>query len=91
MTETNSHNGAATPYLNGAPRSTTPGIPAAEKPAIEAAIEKLDGFKVTFREALVGVTEITSLLKQSVRDQKAGEKEVQSVRQTLRSLQSVRI
>jgi hypothetical protein len=38
-----------------------------------------------------GVTEITTLLKQSVRDQKAGEKEVQSVRQTLRSLQSVRI
>ena len=44
-----------------------------------------------FREALIGVTEITTLLKQSVRDQKAGEKEVQSVRQTLRSLQSVRI
>ncbi|MEI6035868.1 MAG: hypothetical protein WCS65_16500, partial [Verrucomicrobiae bacterium] len=40
MTETIGHrtNGAATmPYLNGAPRSTTPGIPAADKPAIEAA------------------------------------------------------
>ena len=92
MTATNGHtNGAATPHLNGAPRSISPGIPAAEKPAIEAAIEKLDGFKVTFREALVGVTEITTLLKQAVRDQKAGEKEIQSVRQTLRSLQSVRI
>ena len=93
MTETNGHhtNGAATPHLNGAPRSTTPGTPAAEKPAIEAAIEKLDGFKATFREALIGVTEITTLLKQSVRDQKAGEKEVHQVRQTLRSLQSVRI
>ena len=92
MTVINGHtNGAATPHLNGANRSTTPGIPAAEKPAIEAAIEKLDSFKTVFREALVGVTEITTLLKQSVRDQKAGEKEVQSVRQTLRSLQSVRI
>jgi hypothetical protein len=92
MTVINGHtNGAATPHLNGANRSTTPGIPAAEKPAIEAAIEKLDGFKTVFREALIGVTEITTLLKQSVRDQKAGEKEVQSVRQTLRSLQSVRI
>ena len=94
MTEIIGHrtNGAATtPYLNGAPRSTTPVNPAADKPAIEAAIEKLDGFKTVFREALVGVTELSTLLRQAVREQKAGEKEVQSVRQTLRSLQSVRI
>ena len=92
MPEINGHtNGAATPHLNGAPRSTTPVSPAAEKPAIEAAIEKLDGFKTVFREALVGVTELSTLLRQAVREQKAGEKEVQSVRQTLRSLQSVRI
>ena len=92
MPATNGHtNGAATPHLNGAPRSTTPGIPAADKPAIEAAIEKLDGFKVTFREALVGVTELSTLLRQAVREQKAGEKEVQSVRQTIRSLQGVKI
>jgi len=90
MPEINGHtNGAATPHLNGAPRSTA--TPAAEKPAIEAAIEKLDGFKTVFREALVGVTELSTLLRQAVREQKAGEKEVQSVRQTLRSLQSVRI
>jgi DNA polymerase III sliding clamp (beta) subunit (PCNA family) len=90
MTETNGHhtNGAATSHLNGANRSTTP---AADKPAIEVAIEKLDAFKGTFREALVGLTELTTLLKQSVRDQKAGEKEIHQVRQTLRSLQGVRI
>ncbi|TSA37534.1 MAG: hypothetical protein D4R65_00665, partial [Verrucomicrobiaceae bacterium] len=92
MPAINGHtNGAATPYLNGAPRSTTPAIPAADKPAIEAAIEKLDGFKVTFREALIGVTEITTLLRQAVRDQKVGEKEIHQVRQTLRSLQSVKL
>ena len=92
MTVINGHtNGAATPHLNGAPRSTTPVIPAADKPAIEAAIEKLDAFKTVFREALIGVTEITALLRQSVRDQKAGEKEIHQVRQTLRSLQSVKL
>ena len=93
MTEINGHhtNGAETPHFNGAPRSTSPGIPATEKPAIEAAIEKLDGFKTVFREALVGVTELSTLLRQAVREQKAGEKEVQTVRQTLRSLQSVKI
>jgi hypothetical protein len=44
-----------------------------------------------FRETLVGMTELTTLLRQAVRDQKAGEKEIHTVRQTLRSLQSVRI
>ena len=93
MTETNGHhtNGAATPHINGAPRSITPVTPAPEKPAIEVAIDKLDAFKVTFREALIACTEITTLLKQSVRDQKAGEKEIHQVRQTIRSLQSVKL
>jgi len=92
MPAINGHtNGAATSHTNGAQRSTTPENPAAEKPAIEVALDKLDGFKATFREALIGVTEITTLLRQAVRDQKAGEKEIHQVRQTIRSLQGVRI
>lgn len=43
------------------------------------------------RETLTGLTDLTNLLRQAVRDQRAGEKEVHQVRQTLRSLQSVRI
>ena len=82
---------ATMPYINGANRSTAPAIQATERPAIEAAIEKIDGFKVSVRETLAGLTELTTLLRQAVRDQKTGEKEVQAVRQTLRSLQSVRI
>jgi chemotaxis protein histidine kinase CheA len=89
MPATNGHTNGAMPQVNGATRSTT--LPETEKPSLEVAIEKLDAFKVTFRETLAGLTELTSLLKQSVRDQKAGEKEVHQVRQTLRSLQSVRI
>ena len=93
MTETNGHhtNGAATPDLNGAPRSTTLAIPAPDKPAIEAAIDKIEGFKASVRETLAGLSELTALLRQAVREQKAGEKEIHTVRQTLRSLQSVRI
>ena len=93
MTETNGHhtNGAATMPFNGANRSTTPVHQATDKPAIEAAIEKIDGFKASVRETLAGLTELTTLLRQAVRDQKTGEKEVQAVRQTLRNLQSVRI
>ena len=88
MTETIGHTNGAT---HNVARPTTPVPPAAEKPAIEVAIDKLDAFKVTFREALVGLTELTSLLRQAVRDQKTGEKEIHQVRLTLRSLQSVKI
>ena len=93
MTEINGHhtNGAATPYFNGSPRPTTPAIPAPDKPAIESAIDKIEGFKARVRETLAGLSELTALLRQAVRDQKAGEKEIHTVRQTLRSLQSVRI
>ena len=88
MPATNGHtNGAATSRFNGANNPT----PAAEKPAIEVAIDKLDGFKVIFREALTSITELTTLLRQAVRDQKAGEKEIHQVRQTIRSLQSVKL
>ena len=83
MTATNGH------HTNGATRSNV--NQAADKPALDSAIEKLDALKTTFREALNGLTELTTLLRQSVRDQKAGEKEIHQVRQTLRSLQSVRI
>jgi DNA polymerase III sliding clamp (beta) subunit (PCNA family) len=78
---------AAPAAHNGASRSTSP----TAKPAIEAALDKLEASKTDLRDAVSGLTELATLLKQSVRDQKAGEKEIQQVRQTLRSLQSVRI
>jgi dsDNA-specific endonuclease/ATPase MutS2 len=70
---------------NGNPVST------ATKPALEAAIDNLDSFRANLREALSGISAITSLLRQAIRDQRLNEREIQSVRQTLRSLQGVRI
>ena len=92
-------NGAAAPQINGSrevpvngsshnigPVSTT-----ASNPAIEVAIDNLDSFKSSLREALGSISEITALLRQAIRDQRANEREIQAVRQTLRSLQGVRI
>ena len=61
------------------------------KPALEMALAQIDTIKAGFREAIGDLNKLTDLLKQAAREHKAGEKEVQSVRQTLRSLQSVRI
>jgi hypothetical protein len=94
-------NGAATPHINGSREVPVNGNnrnigPASNnsKPAIEAAIDNLDNldsFKSNLREALGSISEITALLRQAIRDQRANEREIQAVRQTLRSLQGVRI
>ena len=75
---------------NGAPRSTTPTEPA-ERPALETALAQIDVIRGEFRNAVTGLSKLGELLKQASREQKVSEREVQGVRQTLRSLQSVRI
>lgn len=91
MPATNGHTtGATSSHPNGVSHSTRSETPA-DKPALEAAIEKFDAFKNSFRETLAGMNELTALLRQAVRDQKTGAKEIQTVRQTLRSLQGVKI
>ena len=76
----------------GASRSNTaaPTEPA-EKPALETALAQIDVIRGEFRNAVAGLTKLGDLLKQASREQKTSEREVQGVRQTLRSLQSVRI
>jgi DNA polymerase III sliding clamp (beta) subunit (PCNA family) len=76
------HNGT-----NGAISSSN----TADKPALETALAQIEKIKTHHREAITGLNEVTGLLKLAAREQKAGEKEVASVRHTLRSLQGVKI
>ena len=74
---------------NGASRSTT--TETADRPALETALAQIEVIRGEFRSAVAGLSKLGELLKQASREQKVSEKEVQGVRQTLRSLQSVRI
>jgi DNA polymerase III sliding clamp (beta) subunit (PCNA family) len=78
---------------NGATRSTTIATPmeTAERPALETALAQIDVIRGEFRSAVAGLSKLGDLLKQASREQKVSDKEIQGVRQTLRSLQSVRI
>ena len=80
---TNAKNDAATP-----PTMTTNVV---EKPALETALAQLEILRGDFRSTLTGLNKLGELLKQVQRENKSSEKEISSVRQTLRSLQSVRI
>lgn len=79
--------------ISGAARSnnTVAPIEPAEKPALETALAQIEVIRGEFRSAVAGLSKLGELLKQASREQKTSEKEVQGVRQTLRSLQGVRI
>ena len=65
--------------------------PAATPPALETALAQIEVVRGDFRNALAGLQKLSEVLKQAQREQKAGEKDLQSVRQTIKTLQSVRI
>jgi len=89
-TESSHINGTNPVPTNGNNRNNGP-VSTNSKPAIEAAIDNLDSFKNNLRDALIRISEITALLRQAIRDQRSNEREIQTVRQTLRSLQGVKI
>jgi len=69
----------------------TPPAPSSDKPALETALAQLEVVRGDFRNAVVGLNKLGDLLRQVQRENKASEKDIQSVRATLRSLQTVRI
>ena len=79
------------PNTNGNTSPATPATNVVEKTALETALAQIEIVRGDFRNGIAGLNKLADSLKQAQREQKAGEKEVQSVRQTLRSLQSVRI
>ena len=83
------------PYTNGTPgaakRPATNAPGTTEKPALEIALAQIEVVRGDFRNATAGLNKLADALKHAQREQRAGDKEIQSVRQTLRSLQSVRI
>lgn len=69
---------------NGSDKSDT-------KSTLEAALLQVEGIKSGFRESINQLSKIGDSIRAAMREQKASEKEIHGVRQTLRSLQSVRI
>ena len=84
------------PDTNGAdqsaPKTTTATTTeTTEKSALENALTQLETVRGEFRNALASLHKFGDLLKQAQKEHKASEKEISSVRTTLRSLQTVRI
>ncbi len=82
-------NGSATGTpTNGAQRSAQT---TEDKSALETALAQVEIVRGDFRNAIAGLNKLGEALKAAQREQKSADKEVQSARQTLEKLQSVRI
>ena len=86
-TNGNHHPAAA----NGTTATVTTADKQDSKTALEAALVQVEGIKTSFREAINGLTKLGDSIRNAMREQKASEKEVHNVRQTLRSLHGVRL
>ena len=62
-----------------------------EKSALDTALAQIEVVRGDFRNAIAGLNKLAEALKQAQRESKASDKEIQSVRQTLRQIQAVRI
>jgi DNA polymerase III sliding clamp (beta) subunit (PCNA family) len=94
MPEHTNGNGSAIAGANASRSASTPAAGASEapnKPALETAVAQAESVRSDFRSAIAGLNKLVDALKAAQREQKSQEKEISSVRQTLRSLQSVRI
>ena len=65
--------------------------PKEEKPTLEKALSQIERVKGSYREAIRGLNELSDTLKAISKEQKGTEKELQTVRQTIRGLQSVKL
>ena len=86
MQTTTTTNGA-----NGSPTTTTATTTPEPKPSLDTALVQIEALKIGLRESITSLTKLGDTVRQALREQKAGDKDLQSVRQTLRSLQSVRL
>lgn len=73
-----------------APNGSSPN-PLNDASKIEEAIELIDSLKESLQDGLTGLKDLSGKLKQLQREQKSAEREFQSIRSTLRSLQNVKL
>ena len=73
------------------PPTTTTSTTATDKSALDTALAQIEVVRGDFRNGLAGLNKLAEALKQAQRESRASDKEIASVRQTLRQIQAVRI
>ena len=82
---------ANTTHGHGNPPAATETSPVGEKPSLEQALDQIEFVKVSLRGAITNLNTLADTLRQVQRERRLSEREVRSVRDTLKSLQTVRL
>ncbi|MDB6117693.1 MAG: hypothetical protein JWO08_1474 [Verrucomicrobiaceae bacterium] len=79
------------PAQAGTPATATMTGTPETKPALETALAQIESLKSACRESIASLGKLGDTIRQALREQKAGDKDLQSVRSTLRSLQGMKL
>lgn len=79
------------PSPAGSPATVTMTGTPETKPALETALAQIESLKTACRESIASLGKLGDTVRQALREQKAGDKDLQSVRSTLRSLQAMKL
>lgn len=85
---------SATPAIGGTEQETQPEQPMDkpnEKPALLAALDQIEVIKGSLRGGMAGLNNLGDLLRLAARESKTTEREVRTVRDTLASLQKLKL
>ena len=80
-----------TTATNGERSKTATAAPEPADSALKTAAVQVENLRNVFRESIHGLGQVLNLLKAAEKEQKNSDKEIESVRSTLRSLQRVQI
>ena len=62
-----------------------------EKPGLEQALDQIESLKASLRAAVGSLNNLIDIVRQVQRERRVSEREVRSVRDTLKTLQTVRL
>lgn len=82
---------AETPTKKETMNSTTETSESTSTDKIEESLEVIENLKVTFQDTLTSLKDLGGKLKQIQRERKIGERELQGIRNSIRSLQTIRV
>ena len=79
------------PMHNGTTTSATTSVPTEEKTSLEQALDQIEAVKTSLRGAITNLNNLIDTVRQAQRERRVSDREVRSVRDTLKTLQTVRL
>ena len=78
-------------HMPGPTNGSTVSSPAEDKTSLEQTLDQVEAVKASLRGALTNLNHLVDTVRQAQRERRVSDREVRSVRDTLKTLQTVRL